>query len=189
MDAKPVNDGAVAGAVAVAFAEPPNPIHDVLNTCDITNAVHRDVFINIEGLNSIGAFATMNGDAGVSEMAKRMATRPNVAAGRVILGTLQIKKLQALVFWVKDFDKRGMEAAPELWNDEVMNAAMIRKEAEQNYGNIDVNITDPGKCQTDHDWDNWQLAFVNKLNGTLGAAGSLLIILCAPSGTMTTSSS
>jgi hypothetical protein len=51
-----------------------------------------------------------------------------------------------------------------------MNAAMIRKEAEQNYGKIDVDITDPGKCQTDHGWDNWQLAFVNKLNRTLGAA-------------------
>ena len=63
-----------------------------------------------------------------------------------------------------------MEAAPELWMEEVMSNDMIRKEAEYNYGKIDVDITDPGKCQTDHGWDNWQLAFVNKLNVTLGAA-------------------
>ena len=100
-----------------------------------------------------------------------MASRTNTAAGRVILGTLQIKRLQApLVFWVKDYDKREMEAAAELWTEDVMNNAMVHKEAEHNYGKIDVDITDPGKCQTDHGWDKWQLAFVNKLNATLGAA-------------------
>jgi hypothetical protein len=92
MDANPVNDD----AAAVALAEPPNPIHDVLITCGITNAGYRDVFINIEGLDSIGAFATMNGDSDVSEMSKRMSTRPNVAAGRIILGTLQIESSKPL---------------------------------------------------------------------------------------------
>jgi hypothetical protein len=118
--------GAAAGAGA-ANAEPPNPIHGVLTTCGITTAAHRDVFINVEGLNSIGAFTTMNGDTDVTEMAKRMASRPNAAAGRVIIGTMQIKRVQALVFWVKDFDRRGMEAAPELWTDDVMSAAMYTR--------------------------------------------------------------
>ena len=110
------------------------------------------------------------GNTDVTEMAKRMASRPNAAAGRVILGTMQIKRLQALVYWVKDYDKRGMEAGPELWTAEVMNAAMERKEAEHNYGKVEIDIVDPGKCQTDFGWDNWQLAFVNKLNATMGAA-------------------
>ena len=56
-------------------------------------------------------------------MAKRMASRPNEAAGRVILGTMHIKRLQALVYWVKDYDKRGMQAAPEKWTAEEMNTA------------------------------------------------------------------
>ena len=110
MDAELV-DGAAAGVVAVV-AEPPNPIHGVFKTCGITTASHRNVFINIEGLNSISAFTKISGDTDVTEMAKRMASRPNAAAGRVILGTLQIERLQALVFWVKDYDKRGMEAHP-----------------------------------------------------------------------------
>jgi hypothetical protein len=56
----------------------------------------------------------MNGDPNVTEMAKQMASRPNTAAGRVIPGTMQIKRLQALVYWVKDHDKRGLQAVPEM---------------------------------------------------------------------------
>jgi hypothetical protein len=40
----------------------------------------------------------MNGDSDVTKLAKRMASRPNAAAGRVILGTMQSKRLQALVY-------------------------------------------------------------------------------------------
>ena len=90
MDAEPV---AAAGAV-VAYVELPNPIHDVLITCGVTNAAHRDVFIDIKGLDLVAAFAAMSGDTDVTEMVKRMASRPNAAAGRVILGTTQIKRLQ-----------------------------------------------------------------------------------------------
>ena len=46
------------------------------------------------------------------------------------------------------------QAGPELWTAEVMNAAMERKESEHNYGKIEVDIIDPGKCQTDFGWDN-----------------------------------
>ena len=78
MDAEPV---AAAGAIDTDV-EPPNPVHGILITCGVTNAAHRDVFMEIEGLDSIAAFAAMNGDTDVTEMAKRMASRPNAAAGR-----------------------------------------------------------------------------------------------------------
>jgi hypothetical protein len=168
MDAEPV--AAVADDAVVVEVEPPNPIHDVLVACGITKAAHRATLIEFEGLDSIAAFTSMGGDGDITEMAKRMASRPSVAAGRVILGTMQIKKLQALVYWVKDYDRRGMQAAPELWTVVEMNKAMERKESEYSYGKIDVDIIDPGKCQTDFGWDNWQIAFVNKLNATMGAA-------------------
>ena len=93
MDAEPV---AAAGTVVVNV-ELPNPVHGVLMTCGITNATQHEVFMDIEGLDLIAAFAAMSGDTDVTEMAKRMASRPNAAAGRVILGTIQIKRLQALV--------------------------------------------------------------------------------------------
>ena len=45
------------------------------------------------------------------------------------------------------------------------------KEAEHKFGKIDVGTIDPGKCRTNHGFDNWQTAFANKLNATLGTAG------------------
>ena len=99
-----------------------------------------------------------------------MASR-TAAAGCVILRTMQIKKIQALVFWVKDHHKRNLKVDPEMWTAEEVTATIQRKEAKQNFEKIDIDIIDPGKCQTDLGWDAWQIAFVNKLNAaTMGAA-------------------
>jgi hypothetical protein len=164
MDAEHIIDA------ANAEPEPPNPVHEILTICGITTAANRETFINIEGLDSVEAFASMNGDSDVTDMAKRMASRPNAAAGRLILGTMQIKRLQALVYWVKDHDKRGLQAVPEMWTREVMMAAMARKESDHILDKVDINIIDPCKCQTDAGWDNWQIGFVNKLSAIMGAA-------------------
>jgi hypothetical protein len=109
IDAEPIIDA------ADAEPEPPNPVHDTLTICSITTAATSTTFLNIEGLDSVEAFASMNSDSNITEMAKQMASRPNAAAGRVILGTMQIKRLQALVYWVKGHDKRGLQAVPEMW--------------------------------------------------------------------------
>ena len=83
MDSEPVI------AAADAEPEPPNPVHDMLTICGIANAATRTTFIEIEGLlDSMEAFASMNGDPDVTEMAKRMASRPNAAAGSGNLGTM-----------------------------------------------------------------------------------------------------
>jgi hypothetical protein len=66
-------------------------------------------------------------------MAKRMAAQPSTT-GRVILGTMQIKTLQVLVYWVKDHDKRGLVVQPDLWDNKAMIEAMERKEAVHNFG-------------------------------------------------------
>jgi hypothetical protein len=89
-------------------------------------------FTNIEGLDSLAAFAMTSGDTDVTEMVMGMASRPT-AAGRVILGTMQIKRIQALVRWVEDYDKRGLVPEPDIWTVNVMSEAMERTEAEQNY--------------------------------------------------------
>ena len=102
-------------------------------------------------------------------MAKRMAARPS-AAGRAILGTMHIKRLQALVYWVKDQNRQGITADPNSWDENAMVESMEHKEAEYNFDKIDVASIDPGKCCTDHGWDNWQIAIENKVNATLGAA-------------------
>ena len=138
---------AVAGAVGADPAEvAEDPIHAVLRTCGVTSLDARMTFINVEGLELLSAFTQLNGDSDVSKMSKHMATRP-IEAGRVILGTMQIKRLQALVFWVKDHDKRGLIAKPELWDNKTMTKATECKEAELAYGKIDVGTIDPASAR------------------------------------------
>lgn len=57
-----------------------------------------------------------------------------------------------------------------MWTEEEVQSALERKEAEHNFERIDVDLIDPGKCQTDFGWDSWQIAFMNKLSATMGAA-------------------
>ncbi len=45
-----------------------------------------------------------------------------------------------------------------------------RKEAEQNFEKVDVDLINPGRYQTDAGWDAWQIAIMNKLSATMGAA-------------------
>lgn len=71
-----------------------NPVHNILALCGVASAAARRTFIEIEGLATIDAFATLNGDNDVTEMAMHMASRSSVATGRVILGTMQIKRFK-----------------------------------------------------------------------------------------------
>jgi hypothetical protein len=186
MDAEPVIDE------ADAEPKPLNPVHETLTICGIATAANCATLFNIEGLDSVEAFAFMNGDSNIAEIAKQMATRPNMAAGRLILRTMQIQRLvQALVYWVKDHDKRSLLAVPEMWTLEIMLAAMARKESDHILNKVNINIVDPEKCQTDAGWDNWQIVFDNKLSAITGAAPqrSRLTILYVLTWTKTTSCS
>ena len=124
--------GGAAPAVPPPLPIPPNPIHGVLQVCGINAAASRDIFILTEGLDTMESFALLSGDTDVTEMAKRMASR-SVNGGRVILGTMHIKKIQALVFWVKDLAKRGITPDPDEWDVDEMAKAMEMKEASVNF--------------------------------------------------------
>ena len=95
---------AAAGIAPTNFAE--NPIYTVLGTCGVALLAALMTFINVEGLDSLSAFIQLNGDSDVAEMAKHMVARPS-PAGRVILGTVQIKRLQALDYWSKTMTSAG----------------------------------------------------------------------------------
>jgi hypothetical protein len=78
-----------------------------------------------------------------------MATRSNAAAGRLILGTMQSKRLQASAYWVKDHDKCVLQAVPEMWTQEVKLATIKRKESDHNLDKANSDIINSSKCQTD----------------------------------------
>jgi hypothetical protein len=133
------------GVDAIAFACFPNPVHCVLEICGVSLEASIDDFIEVEGLNTIEAFDALSGDADVTEMAKRVASCP-AKTGCVILGTMQIKRIQALVFGAKDHETRQMEIEPNNWNEEELHATLAKKEADQNFEKLDIDIVDPGQC-------------------------------------------
>jgi 3-methyladenine DNA glycosylase Tag len=57
-----------------------------------------------EGFNQLEDLRVLEIDTDVTEMAKRMAAHMQ-AEGRVLLGTVIIKHLQMLVWWVRDHQK------------------------------------------------------------------------------------
>jgi hypothetical protein len=72
---------------------------------------------------------------------------------------MQIKRVQALVFWVKDHEKRQVAIDPGMWDSDQLYSTLVRKEAEHIFEKINIDIVlDPGKCQTDFGWDGWQIA-------------------------------
>ena len=77
-------------------------VHAVLTVCGIAELAARMVFIDREGFDTVETFGDLSGDTDVTEMVKRMASRSLVAQGRALIGTCQVKHMQALVCWVKD---------------------------------------------------------------------------------------
>ena len=68
----------------------------------------------------------LENDTDVSYMAKRMASRMQ-AKGRVLLGTVVVKCLQTLVWWVRDHQKHGLDVNAVDFTAQVMNKAAQMK--------------------------------------------------------------
>ena len=60
-----------------------------------------------------------------------------------------------LCFLAKDHEKRQLDIDPEMWMPEELRGILACKEADHNFERIDIDIVDPGKCQTDFGWDAW----------------------------------
>jgi hypothetical protein len=84
----------------------PNDVHDVLIACGVSMVAARNNIIQNEGFNSLDDIALLDNDFDVTETAKRMASR-HVNNGQVNLGTMVIKRFQALVWWLNDQIKLG----------------------------------------------------------------------------------
>ena len=82
-------------------------IHAVLAICSIATKVHRMSIIDNEGFTSLADFGLLS-EKDVYEMDTRMGSR-TAAAGCIYVGTLQVKKLQALCYWVCDQQKHGLQ--------------------------------------------------------------------------------
>jgi hypothetical protein len=99
-------------------------IHAVLAICGIATKAHRTSIIVNKGFTSLADFGLL-GEKDVYEMVKRMGSRM-AAVGCVYVGTLQVKKLQALCYWVCDQQKHGQALDHEDWDNEMMASTIER---------------------------------------------------------------
>jgi hypothetical protein len=112
-------EGAVPPVVALAVVAHPD-IHAVLAICGFANVVDRMSIINNEGFQSIVDFGILE-DKDVFEMVKHLGNC-TVAAGHVNVGAIQVKKLQALCYWVCDQQKHEQGITQDDWDD---NTVMV----------------------------------------------------------------
>jgi hypothetical protein len=104
------------------MANPIDNLHAIFAMCGITDeAVHANI-ITQEGFTQLEDLGVLENDTDVSKMAKRMATRTQ-AEGRVLLGTVVIKRLQTLVWWVRDQQKHGLTLSAADFDVGTMNQA------------------------------------------------------------------
>ena len=151
-------------------------IHDVLTICGIATEADRTWIINNKDFTSLADFGLLS-EKDVYEMVKRMGSR-TAAAGRIYVGTLQVKKLQALCYWVRDQQKLGQALDHEDWTNEMVASTIERMCIDKERDAGAVSVSDLGKFDPE-EFETCETAFVNLLSQTHGTQGeSLKYIAC-----------
>ena len=146
----------------MAFVIDPD-VAEVFDVCGIEDADAERIAEN-EGFESLIDLGVMEGDKDVLEMAKRLSTRA-ANNGRVLLGTVQIKRLQAVVWWVRDHQRRGLAPLAADFSVAVMNTSMTLKNVDKERGHLDASIKDLLKFEP-NDFDIHEDTFLNLLAQT-----------------------
>ena len=96
-------------AAAVPPVVPPGilDLHTVLTVCGVDAVGDRNRLIAGAGFTSLDNFLLFGSDKDIEEMAKGLQSR-RAQDGRVNLGIVHIKHLQALAWWIRDHHKRGL---------------------------------------------------------------------------------
>jgi hypothetical protein len=148
------------------MADPIKELNTVFMTCSINDARMRANIIAREGFTQLEDLGVLETDTDVTEMAKRMASRTQ-AEGRVSLGTVVIKCLQMLVWWVRDHQKRDLPLVAAEFNAAMMNQASEMKALRRELSNKAPSVSDLGKFDPD-DFDAHEDAFLNLLAQSYG---------------------
>jgi hypothetical protein len=142
-------------------------IHAVLANCGFANVVDHMCIINNEGFQLIADFGVLE-DKDVFEMVKRLGNCM-VAAGHVNVGAIQVKKLQALCYWVCDQQKHGQGTTQDDWDDDMVMAMIEKIHIKKGQDNGNVSVMDLGKFNPD-DFKTHETAFINLLAQTYGGS-------------------
>jgi hypothetical protein len=99
-------------------------------------------------------------------------------AGRVNVGAIQVKKIQALCYWVRDQQKHGQGITQDDWDDDTVMATIEKMCIEKGRDTGNVLVMDLGKFNPD-DFETHETAFINLLAQTYGAQGENLKYIVA----------
>ena len=138
------------------MADPISDIHIFLTTCGASVEATHTLIINNESLISIEDLGFLDGgNDDLAAMLSRMA-RCVANIGRVILGGIQIKKIQLLVWWVRDCQKLVQLINAALWMAAVMKNSGIAKRIEKDQPKEDMTaaylqVSNPDEFETHED--------------------------------------
>jgi hypothetical protein len=163
-------EGAVPPVVAPAVVAHPD-IHAVLAICGFANVVDCTSIINNEGFQSIADFGMLE-DKVVFEMVKRLGNR-TVVAGPVNVKAIQVKKLHALCYWVRDQQKHGQGITQDDWDNDMVMAMIKKMRIKKGQDTGNVSVMDLGKFNP-NDFKTHETAFINLLAQTYGVQGENL---------------
>jgi hypothetical protein len=152
-------EGTVPPVVAPAVVAHPD-IHAVLAICGFANVMDCTLIINHEGFQSIVEFGVLE-DKDVFEMVKCL--------DNCMVGSIQVKKLQALCYWVCDQQKHGQGITQDDWDDDPVMAMIEKMRIEKGQDTGNVSVMDLGKFNPD-DFETHETAFLNLLMQTYGGA-------------------
>jgi hypothetical protein len=119
-------------------------LHAAFAMCGIPDAGTQTLIMNREGFNQLDDFGVLETDTDVTEMAKRMASCTQ-AEGRMLLGTVIIKHLQMLVWWICDHQKRGLPFNANEFTITTMASAAEMKTLRRKMMDSKPSVKDLGK--------------------------------------------
>jgi transposase-like protein len=160
------------------MANPIDDLHAVFAMCGIPDAATQTLIMNREGSNQLDNLGVLETDTDVMEMAKRMASRTQ-AEGWVLLGTVVIKRLQTLVWWIRDHQKRELPLNANKFTVETMASAAEMQTLRRKMKGSEPSVKDLGKFDPD-DFDAHEDAFLNLLAQSYGVLKEpLRYIVCS----------
>ena len=95
-----------------------------------------------------------------------MASR-NQNQGRIILSIVTIKRLQALIWWIRDRQKLNLQLNAAEFTPAVLANAVERKIIQRKQADAEITTRDLAKFELD-DFDTHEDAFLNLLAQTYG---------------------
>jgi hypothetical protein len=137
-----------------------------LAVCGLTWSDQLRNSLLLEGLTSFQNMASLN-SRDIDSMAKNMTAR-NLNQGGFRIGTVHVKHLKALNFWIRDLQRQQLPVPQEGFTAADLADSLARLEIET--ATEEVPVKDPPKFTGDN-WVDWCPAMINKLASLRGSSG------------------